>query len=334
MKNILLVTLALATILFSDTVLTKMINAVDRIREDNFKVIYGGDDRRSVHHSKLDAFKVLADSTAVMMESSSIAKIDIPSLVLLVGNSLSKEMGICSDSRFASEPAFGLCSGFLIAPDLLVTAGHCIASMSACQSNMWVFDYRIDMIGNNGSSYILRENIYSCVEIVAHKIDIGKGIDYSVIRLDRPTNRPALKFRREGQIAKGENLVVIGHPSGVPTKIAGNAQVRTDDNPYFFKANLDTFGGNSGSAVFNLESQEVEGVLVRGERDYIYDRSKKCYVVNNCLDDGCDGEDVVRITQLDLPVVLGEVPAREETETGTVDGEISMAEIVELLEVP
>jgi V8-like Glu-specific endopeptidase len=330
LKNILLVTLALVTLLFSDKVLTKMIDAVDKI-----KVIYGEDDRRSLHHSDLAEFVKLADSTAVMMENSSIAKLDIDSLVLLVGGNLSEEMGVCSDSFFASEPAYGLCSGFLIAPDLLVTAGHCVSNEDECKGRKWIFDYRIDLLGDNGNSYILKDNVYGCSEIVDRKIDNQVGLDYAVIRLDRPTNRPALKFRREGKIAKGEQLVVIGHPSGIPAKIADNAWVRTDDNDYFFKANLDTFGGNSGSAVFNLETKEVEGILVRGERDYVFDLEKKCYVVNECLDDGCDGEDVVRITQLDLPVALGEVPPREESETElpSVVGSDDNSEYEELIEL-
>ena len=44
-------------------------------------------------------------------------------------------------------------------------------------------------------------------------------------------------------------LVVIGHPSGLPTKIADGAWVRNNESEYYFVTNLDTFGGNSGSAV-------------------------------------------------------------------------------------
>ncbi|MEK7233144.1 MAG: S46 family peptidase [Elusimicrobiota bacterium] len=36
-------------------------------------------------------------------------------------------------------------------------------------------------------------------------------------------------------------------------------------NPGFFVANLDTYGGNSGSAVFNVETNLVEGILLRSE---------------------------------------------------------------------
>lgn len=113
-----------------------------------------------------------------------------------------------------------------------------------------------------------------------------------------------LKFRESGTAGDGEQLVVIGHPSGLPTKIAGGAKIRSGEAAYF-TANLDTFGGNSGSAVFNATTGIVEGILVRGELDYVSDivDGKVCKRANKCSDDGCDGEDVTRITSVEgIPV--------------------------------
>jgi V8-like Glu-specific endopeptidase len=124
--------------------------------------------------------------------------------------------------------------------------------------------------------------------------------DYALIRLDRKVvGRTPLKYRKSGKIAEGQEIVVIGHPTGLPTKVAGGANVRENHRDVFFNANLDTFGGNSGSAVFNADTGEVEGILVRGEQDYEYDWSKGCRVVYKCTDDGCRGEDVTRITNIE-----------------------------------
>ena len=85
--------------------------------------------------------------------------------------------------------------------------------------------------------------------------------DFALIQLDRKvTDRRILDYRRKGRISKGENLVVIGHPSGLPTKIADGAYVKSLKNK-FFRANLDTYGGNSGSAVFNANTGVVEGIV-------------------------------------------------------------------------
>jgi V8-like Glu-specific endopeptidase len=123
--------------------------------------------------------------------------------------------------------------------------------------------------------------------------------DYAFIELDRKVNdRQPLKVRKTGKISKGASLVVIGHPTGLPTKIADGANVRTLQGK-FFVANLDTFGGNSGSAVFNAETEEVEGILVRGETDYVYNSSLGCQVPNVCSNDACRGEDVTYITNVE-----------------------------------
>ena len=74
--------------------------------------------------------------------------------------------------------------------------------------------------------------------------------------------------------------------------------VRKNVNPIYFSSNLDTFGGNSGSAVFNADTGEVEGILVRGEADYVNDRRRGCKVPNQCSDGGCRGEEVTRITNI------------------------------------
>ena len=109
--------------------------------------------------------------------------------------------------------------------------------------------------------------------------------------------------------------MVIGHPSGLPTKVAEGASVRSVDTA-FFTANLDTYGGNSGSAVFNSLSGEVEGILVRGETDYVFDNERSCHSSYHCGDDECSGEDVVKISE-----VLKHLPPSAEPEEPQKPGE-------------
>ena len=159
-----------------------------------------------------------------------------------------------------------------------------------------------------GFLYLPEKNVYHCKEIVERKLNEHPEVrsDFAIIRLDRAVvGRDVLKVRTEGKIEDGSELVIIGHPSGLPTIIADGANVRDNDAHYFFSANLDSFGGNSGSAVFNRETGLVEGILVRGERDYILDKEKKCYHVNKCSDDECRGEDVSRITAINTIAPFG-----------------------------
>jgi hypothetical protein len=122
------------------------------------------------------------------------------------------------------------------------------------------------------------------------------GIDYAIIRLDRPTGRRSLQVRTEGSVDTNSELVVIGNPSGLPTKVAGGGYIRENDAENFFVTNLDTFYGSSGSPVIDHETGVVEGVLVRGGDDFEFDHQKECFRPLVCKENDCRGEDVLRTT--------------------------------------
>jgi V8-like Glu-specific endopeptidase len=186
----------------------------------------------------------------------------------------------------------------LVSENRLVTAGHCIKNEADCSSYKWVFDFKVDH-ADQGKVNVAESSVYSCKKIISRKLDSNSKDDYAFIELDRVvTDRSPLKVRTSGKIAKGDALVVIGHPTGLPTKISDGANVRNLSSK-FFTANLDTYGGNSGSAVFNVETEEVEGILVRGETDYVYDSALGCQVSNVCATDACRGEDVTYIKNVE-----------------------------------
>ena len=135
--------------------------------------------------------------------------------------------------------------------------------------------------------------------IVNSEISQTQAFDYSVLKLDRPViGRTPLKFRTAGKPADDALFTVIGHPSGVPTKITSAANMRDNSNPIFFRTNADTYGGNSGSAVVDSRTGIVEGILVRGDTDYQQSDSESCSVSVHRPQDGGRGEDVTRITNI------------------------------------
>lgn len=259
------------------------------------RVVYGEDNRVDVYESTNQNYKKLALSTAAMIPSTSIT--NDGTKVTITSGTLSSD-GICADERFATQPTAAMCSGFLVGKDLLVTAGHCITSDADCNSNSWVFDYA--MSDKNAAPTTLQaSSVYKCSKIISRTLDRSTQNDYALIKLDRAvTDRAPLSYRTSGKITKNSEIVVIGHPSGLPTKISDGAFVRDISNKYYFQANLDTFGGNSGSAVFDANTGMIEGILVRGERDYEYDSSASCYRPKKCAMDECRGEDVTRITNV------------------------------------
>ncbi len=262
------------------------------------KVIYGVDDRNDVYAETNSLYVDLAVSTAAMIPANKVQLSSSSNVVTFRSGSLSSR-GICETERFSNQATAANCSGFLVAPDLLVTAGHCIRSQSDCEANKWVFGYAHHNSNTDAEITVTKKDVYGCKEIVEQKL--AGDDDYALLRLERKvSNRAPLTFRKSGKVKNNTPLVVIGHPSGLPTKIADGANVRaaSNNNPVFFQSNLDTFGGNSGSAVFNAETGVVEGILVRGETDYEYDWGQGCRVVKECTNGGCRGEDVTRITNI------------------------------------
>lgn len=262
------------------------------------KVIYGEDDRVLVENSDNELYKKLATSTAVQIKNSKLtASEDGKSYTVNPEKLRESFMNVCADERYAEVVNAGNCSGFLVGEDLLVTAGHCMRSQFDCENSKWAFNYQANNLDTN-NNLIDASEVYNCVEIVNQSLSTVSKNDFAIVKLDRKVEgREPLKFRTEGRIQIGEPLVVIGHPSGLPTKIADGAFVRNNSNDVYFSANLDTYGGNSGSAVFNVQTGEIEGILVRGENDYVRG-SNNCTVSNLCPMDGCRGEDVTRITNV------------------------------------
>lgn len=256
-------------------------------------VIYGDDNRKDVYESTDSALVELSKSTAGMIPNSKLSNSNGETTITAA---TLESRGICEEERFSSQMTAANCSGFLVSENVLVTAGHCIKSVEDCTGFKWVFDYKMDSEKQN-SMKVATKNVYSCSRIIARSLDNLTKDDYAVIELDRKvSDRRPLSFRRSGNITVGESIVVIGHPSGLPTKIADGAKVRSRSTKYF-TANLDTYGGNSGSAVFNYKTGEVEGILVRGENDYVQS-PRGCMVSNKCATDGCRGEDVTYITHI------------------------------------
>ena len=275
------------------------------------KVIYGEDGREDLVHVLNPEFRELAKSTAAMIPDKKIVELNSEQINL--GGSTLEEGNICSSERFVKQPTAANCSGFLVGEDILVTAGHCIKGQADCDSNSWVFDYKVDY-ATQSEVVVDKKNVYKCKEVLSRSLDSATKNDYAVIKLTRKVeDRNVLKMRKSGSPSVGQGLVVIGHPSGLPTKVTSGAIIRSI-NKIFMVTNLDTYGGNSGSAVFNSVTGEVEGILVRGDADYKWDDVQGCRVSNTLGERDGRGEDVTLIS-----VVEGIPEQLEDEETPPVD---------------
>ncbi len=256
-------------------------------------VIYGKDNRQDVYQVSNSLHLTLAKSTAGMVQASMFERASNKNFFNLKDvATLEKSQNVCPNESFSQQSTAAMCSGFLVGPDTLVTAGHCFKSFATpeqvCKSFAWVFDLDMKSSTHNPTKDIPLSNIYLCKQVVA--AELSDKTDFAVIKLDRKvTGRAPLKLRTSGKISNSTQLVVIGHPSGLPTKIAPGGKVTKNIDPTRFSTTLDTFHGNSGSAVFDATNGLVEGILIQGKTDYVLSNkndSKSCMVLNKCDENG------------------------------------------------
>lgn len=265
-------------------------------------IVYGEDNRIETFEASKQ-YQELAASTAGMFRN--IKGVTVGDYTVLPPQTLKEDMGLCEGERFADQNNAVVCSGFLVAPNLLVTAGHCIQTQADCNETSWVFDYKVKKSTGSADVMVKNDSIYKCSKVIEAKLESkpdGTKIDYALVKLDRVVKgKKPLSFRTRSKIATNKDIVVIGHPSGLPQKVAAGAKVLLNNDEHYFQTNLDTFGGNSGSAVFDARTGAVEGILVRGAKDY--ERSPLgCVRVHKTTQEITDfsqyGESVSRITDI------------------------------------
>ncbi|MFP2963876.1 trypsin-like serine peptidase [Myxococcus sp. 1LA] len=262
------------------------------------EVIYGTDNRTDVYaYTARPTLRQRAEQSTVALMMPSALNTANANNVTFNAPTLQSAENLCSNQRFLNDPTPAFCSGTLIDDDLVLTAGHCITN-SDCANTRFVFNfYRASA---TALKTVTTADIFSCQSIVARQLGTvnGRNLDYAIVRLDRAaTPRFVPAPIRPGNTALPVNtgVSVIGSGSGIPFKIDDGGKVRTNRSGTldYFIATTDTFGGNSGSGVYENDTFTVAGILVRGDTDYVSQGS--CAVVNQCTETGCGGESITYV---------------------------------------
>jgi len=256
------------------------------------KTIYGFDRRKDLY--EITDSKQLAVAGAVGGLISTESFTESPSGIKIVGKTLRKTETLCGGVRFEDQPVAPYCTAFIVGSDLIATAGHCTGGWRDAR---FVLNFRALDQGSVQLD-IPKSDVYRLTSLL-QRAEEPDGVDFAVFRVDREIkSHEPLKLDLHGSVAQDDEVYVIGHPSGLPLKLADHAFVSQNPQRGYFIANLDTFGGNSGSPVFNSNTHEVEGILVRGGTDY--EREGTCMVAFVCPNGtaGCRGEDSTLISAI------------------------------------
>lgn len=275
--------------------------------EDGKCDVFGEDDRHELHAFPEESLhRKLARSTAMLTLQDQIeVRYDGSVRLSPLVSTLGVRRNLCEGERFEEQPVPGFCSGFLVAPDLLMTAGHCLgkagdsidSARAFCQENVWVlFGYGYASEPVEEIEVLPYEDSYRCEDVVAMRREHACGHDFAIIKLDRPVDgRAPLALRGAGELEVGTELFSIGHPSGLPKKISVNSTVQSSYSPLEdFESedpilgipyNSDEFVGNSGGAVFHAETGVVVGLSSCGSagNDFVVNPDDdSCNVVGVC----------------------------------------------------
>jgi V8-like Glu-specific endopeptidase len=298
---------------------------------------YYGDNDLKDYYQASQTMRRLSESTVALFSPRALIRDEETGSYRLGSRTLQGRFNLQPGEAFAGQPSEAYCSGVLVGPDLVLTAGHCFKPHpkgGPCNQVRFLFGYALNSAGQAPATFPA-ENVYSCSSILVQQVREekdgagnhfvcrngncvnrplnGNGADFALVRLDRKvTGRHPLAISRTA-IRAGATVGAIGYPSGMPVKIQEQgARVRSVTREGYFVADLDTFGGNSGSPVFNMQTFKIEGILIRGGVDYVYTAATSTATVedpaspygykpgkaNYYSQDGGRGEDVTLITEI------------------------------------
>lgn len=146
-------------------------------------------------------------------------------------------------------------TGFLVAPNVLITNNHVLPRLGVAARSFAEFEYELDILGSpvRPRRFLLRaeELFYTSLKL-----------DFAVVAVERLASEDRIPLERygflpligvAGKALDGEWLTVIQHPGGQRKQLCVRENKlikRTQDVLWY---STDTLGGSSGSPVFNNE---------------------------------------------------------------------------------
>ena len=228
-------------------------------------------------------------SVAMIVHKDQLWELTDSLFSLDISSTLAKRLNVCPEEAYAGQISVGVGTAFVIGEDSMMTANHVFEE--SMENYVVVFNYQTQNRKGAINPIIPASDLYH-IKKVFNENDL---LDVVCFQVDRKLSVPALTLSPGNDVQEDQMVYMIGHPSGLPKKVALNARVHNNSFGEYFYTTLDAFQGNSGSPVFSLSKNEVIGVLVSGEQDFYW--TGNCNTSTLCEIPYCLGEKVIRIEQ-------------------------------------
>ena len=226
----------------------------------------------------------ITESVGILVERNKLHQITATTYQLDIGITLAQKYALCPGEPFGTQPVLGTGTAFVIDENRLLTAAHVFEGPA--ENYVLIFGFKMANKKGKFDELITADQVYFPKQIIKR----DEQLDIAMFLVDRPLQRPVLTLAKT-RPALHTPVYMIGYPSGLPQKVAWNAEIIENTNPMFSYTSLDAFQGNSGSPVFNRTTNEVIGILVSGQVDYTWNSG--CYISSMCRKPYCDGEKMI-----------------------------------------